>query len=86
MVMPVTCSACRPPLRIGLFPLFRTGSVQPSERLPYKKLNDEALRATGGVVERGRLHARLNLPILVWTLGGHPNPAISGRLKTGHFR
>ena len=20
------------------------------------------------------------------TLGGHPNPAIGGRLKTGHFR
>ena len=21
-----------------------------------------------------------------YTLGGHPNPAISGQLKTGHFR
>ena len=23
---------------------------------------------------------------LVRNLGGHPNPAISGQLKTGHFR
>ena len=25
------------------------------------------------------------LPSLGFTLGGHPNPAISGQLKTGHF-
>ena len=24
--------------------------------------------------------------VVINSLGGHPNPAISGRLKTGHFR
>ena len=41
-----------------------------------------------GVAHNGK-HILLEAPSPTWfglSLGEHPNPAISGRLKTGHFR